>query len=62
MNGIGRRVAIVEGCRTPFAKANTAFRELSAVDLVIREGRIYGRDIPERAYGQTQQQPSGAIA
>jgi len=29
----GRRVAIVGGCRTPFAKAGTAFRDLSAVDL-----------------------------
>jgi acetyl-CoA acyltransferase len=29
----GRRVAIVGGCRTPFAKAGTALRDLSAVDL-----------------------------
>jgi acetyl-CoA acyltransferase len=29
----GRRVAIVGGCRTPFVKAGTAFRDLSAVDL-----------------------------
>ena len=29
----GRRVAIVGGCRTPFAKAGTAFRDVSAVDL-----------------------------
>jgi acetyl-CoA acyltransferase len=32
MNG-SRRVAIVAGCRTPFAKAGTAFRDLSALDL-----------------------------
>lgn len=31
--GNGRRAAIVGGCRTPFAKAGTAFRDLSAVDL-----------------------------
>jgi acetyl-CoA acyltransferase len=29
----GRRAAIVGGCRTPFAKAGTVFRDLSAVDL-----------------------------
>jgi acetyl-CoA acyltransferase len=31
--GKGRRVAIVAGCRTPFAKAGTVFRDLSAVEL-----------------------------
>ena len=44
MNGIGRRVAIVEGCRTPFAKANTAFRELSAVDM----GKVAVRELMPR--------------
>jgi acetyl-CoA acyltransferase len=34
MNGRNtRRVAIVGGCRTPFAKAGTVFRDLTAVDL-----------------------------
>jgi acetyl-CoA acyltransferase len=33
MKGMGRRVAIVEGCRTPFAKSGTDFKQLSAVDL-----------------------------
>lgn len=32
-NGNGRRVAIVAGVRTPFAKAGTVLRTLSAVDL-----------------------------
>src|SRR5258705_9436914 len=27
------RVAIVAGCRTPFAKAGTVYRELTALDL-----------------------------
>src|SRR5258708_3313205 len=27
------RVAVVAGCRTPFAKAGTAFRDLTALDL-----------------------------
>jgi acetyl-CoA acyltransferase len=29
----GSRVAVVAGCRTPFAKAGTAYRDLTAVDL-----------------------------
>ena len=33
MNRIGRRVAIVEGCRTPFAKSGTDFKDVSAVEL-----------------------------
>jgi acetyl-CoA acyltransferase len=33
MNGNGRRVAIIEGCRTPFAKSGTDFRDVSAVEL-----------------------------
>lgn len=31
--GNGRRVAIVAGCRTPFARAGTVFRDLGAVEL-----------------------------
>jgi len=31
--GNGRRVAIVAGVRTPFAKAGTAFKSISAIDL-----------------------------
>ena len=30
---VGRRVAIIEGCRTPFCKAGTSFREMSPVQL-----------------------------
>lgn len=34
MNGAGsRRVAIIAGCRTPFAKSGTALRDVSAVEL-----------------------------
>lgn len=36
---IGRRVAIVAGCRTPFAKSNTVFRDLTAIDLGARAVR-----------------------
>ncbi len=45
MNGNGRRVAIVDGCRTPFAKANTAFKELSAVEL----GKVSVRELISRS-------------
>lgn len=33
MNNIGRRVAIIDGCRTPFAKSNTDFKDVTAVEL-----------------------------
>jgi acetyl-CoA acyltransferase len=42
---VGRRVAIIDGCRTPFCKAGTAFRDLSAVEL----GRIAVRELIERS-------------
>jgi acetyl-CoA acyltransferase len=40
-----RRVAIVAGCRTPFAKAGTVFADLTAVDLA----KACIRDLVERA-------------
>jgi len=44
MERIGRRVAIVDGCRTPFAKSNTDFKRLSAVDL----GKVAVRELISR--------------
>src|SRR5690606_19039794 len=44
MKGMGRRVAIVEGCRTPFAKSGTAFKDLSAVEL----GKVAVRELVSR--------------
>ncbi|MEN8161726.1 MAG: acetyl-CoA C-acyltransferase FadI [Myxococcota bacterium] len=41
----GRRVAIVEGCRTPFARSNSVFKDLSAIDL----GVIAVRELLHRA-------------
>ncbi len=41
----GRRVAIVEGCRTPFARAGTVFRDMTAIDL----GTIAVREVVDRA-------------
>jgi len=45
MNRIGRRVAIVEGCRTPFAKSGSDFKDLSSVEL----GKIAVRELIARA-------------
>jgi acetyl-CoA acyltransferase len=39
-----RRVAIIGGCRTPFAKAGTVFRQLSALDLA----KVCVRELIER--------------
>jgi acetyl-CoA acyltransferase len=33
MNNIGRRVAIIDGCRTPFAKSGTDFRDVTSTEL-----------------------------
>jgi acetyl-CoA acyltransferase len=41
----GTRVAVIAGCRTPFAKASTVYRDLSAVDLA----RICVRELLERS-------------
>jgi acetyl-CoA acyltransferase len=42
---VGRRVAIVEGCRTPFAKAGTTLRDMSPVEL----GTVAVRELIGRA-------------
>jgi acetyl-CoA acyltransferase len=42
---VGRRVAVVDGCRTPFCKAGTEFRNLSPVDL----GKIAVRELIARS-------------
>ena len=45
MAKIGRRVAIVRGLRTPFAKAGTIFGELTALDL----GRLVVQELVQRS-------------
>lgn len=45
MKGAGRRVAVVEGVRTPFAKAGTVFKDMSAIQL----GTITVRELIARA-------------
>jgi acetyl-CoA acyltransferase len=41
---VSRRVAIVAGCRTPFSRAGTAYRDLTAVDLA----KVCLRELVER--------------
>ncbi len=56
--GNGRRVAIVDGVRTPFAKAGTAFKSISAIDLgkacvaeLIQRTNLSGREIEALVFG-----------
>src|SRR5688572_12176540 len=58
MTWIGRRVAIVEGVRTPFAKSGTAFKNMTSVDmgiLAVREllarADLRPEEIDEIVYG-----------
>ncbi|HEU5305611.1 MAG TPA: acetyl-CoA C-acyltransferase FadI [Gemmatimonadales bacterium] len=55
----GRRVAIIAGVRTPFAKSGTVFRDLAAVALARHAARellyrseVDGREIDEVVFGQ----------
>jgi acetyl-CoA acyltransferase len=64
----GRRVAIVEGCRTPFAKSGTVFRNMTAVELgkvsvreLIARTELDPREIDHVVYGtvvQSVQEPN----
>jgi acetyl-CoA acyltransferase len=64
----GRRVAIVEGCRTPFAKSGTVFKNLSAVELgktsvreLISRSELDVKEIDHVVYGtvvQSVQEPN----
>jgi acetyl-CoA acyltransferase len=42
---IGRRVAIIDGCRTPFLRSGTEFRDMTAIDL----GTLAVRELINRA-------------
>src|SRR5512138_260106 len=55
----GRRVAIVAGIRTPFAKSGTVFRDVSATALARHAARellfrseLDGREVDEVIFGQ----------
>src|SRR5687767_15430585 len=56
--GNGRRVAIVAGVRTPFTKAGTAFKSLSAIDLgklcvaeLIHRTNLDGKEVQALVFG-----------
>ena len=58
-SGPGRRVAIVAGLRTPFAKSGTVFRDVSATSLARHAARellvrseLDGREVDEVVFGQ----------
>jgi acetyl-CoA acyltransferase len=56
--GNGRRVAIVAGVRTPFAKAGTAFKTISAIDLgklcvaeLLQRTNLDGKEVQAIVFG-----------
>ena len=56
--GNGRRVAIVDGVRTPFTKAGTAFKAISAIDLgklcvaeLIQRTNLSGKEVEALVFG-----------
>ncbi len=56
--GNGRRVAIVAGVRTPFAKAGTAFKAISAIDLgklcvaeLLQRTNLDGKEVQALVFG-----------
>src|SRR6478672_1129526 len=60
--GNGRRVAIVAGVRTPFARAGTALKNMSAIDLgkacvaeLIQRTSLDGREVESLVFGTVVQ-------
>lgn len=60
----GRRVAVVGGCRTPFCKAGSALKNLTAVDLakhctveLVHRTELRGRDVNAMFFGQVVPSP-----
>jgi acetyl-CoA acyltransferase len=56
--GDGRRVAVVAGVRTPFAKAGTAFKSISAIDLgklcvaeLLQRTNLDGKEVQALVFG-----------
>src|SRR5665647_2264211 len=56
--GNGRRVAVVAGVRTPFTKAGTAFKSISAIDLgklcvaeLIQRTNLSGSEVQALVFG-----------
>ncbi len=55
---VGRRVAIMEGVRTPFVRSSTVFKDLTAIDLgavavreLLNRGELKGAEVDEVIYG-----------
>jgi acetyl-CoA acyltransferase len=60
----GRRVAVVSGCRSPFCKAGTLLKDVSAVELarhtvveLVHRAALRGKDIDEVYFGQVVSSP-----
>src|SRR3954466_13952108 len=56
--GNGRRVAIVAGVRTPFSKAGTAFKSISAIELgklcvaeLLQRTNLDGKEVQALVFG-----------
>jgi acetyl-CoA acyltransferase len=56
--GNGRRIAVVAGVRTPFAKAGTAFKSISAIDLgklcvaeLLQRTNLDGKEVQALVFG-----------
>ncbi len=59
LNGNGRRVAVVAGCRTPFCKSGTALKDVRAVELarfatreLLERTNFDGHEVNEVIFGQ----------
>ncbi|GIW52888.1 MAG: 3-ketoacyl-CoA thiolase [Gemmatimonadales bacterium] len=64
MSAGNKRVAVVAGCRTPFCKAGTELRNLSAVDLarhatveLLHRANLDGHEVDEMYFGQVVASP-----
>lgn len=60
----GRRVVVVAGCRSPFCKAGTLLKDVSAVDLarhtvveLIHRANLTGKEVDEVYFGQVLPSP-----
>jgi acetyl-CoA acyltransferase len=60
----GRRVAVVAGCRSPFCKAGTVLKDVTALDLarhtvveLIHRAELTGREVDEVYFGQVVPSP-----
>src|SRR5437868_9343838 len=57
-NWVGKRVAIVEGVRTPFARSGTAYKDMTSIDLgilavreLVARANLDPNEVSELIYG-----------